>query len=179
MIGRGAGLAAVCAAVVVAGCGGSDEPVDNAVEAKEGTQVTVGDVRYRVALFRQLNPRIEPGDALYTGEPPEAGRGLYVLFLRACNDGDQPVEASREVVVEDAFGQVFEPRPEDVAEPFRYAPSGAVAPHTCAPVLGSVSRLGFEGGALVFRIPFDSARERPLVLEVRDGGDRGRLQLDL
>lgn len=172
-------LIVAVAVATLAGCGGSDAPTDNAVEAKEGNRVTVGGVRYQVSRFRQLNARTRPGNALFTGEPPGEGRGLYVLYLRACNDGDEPRRASRDVVVEDAFGQVFEPRPGDVAEPFRYAPGEPVASGRCAPRLSSVARAGFDGGALVFTIPFASARERPLILEVRDGDDRGRLQLDV
>lgn len=179
MIARRCLAAAVLVAIVgLAGCGGSEES-DNAVEAKEGTQVTLGGLRYRVSRFRQLNPRNEPGRALYTGKPPGEGRGLYVLFLRACNDGDDSVRASRDVVVEDAFGQVFEPQPADVDESLRYAPEGTVAPGTCTPVLDTVARERFSGGALVFTIPFASARERPLIMEVRDGEERGRLQLDV
>lgn len=170
---------AVAVALGLAACGGSEAPADNAVEAKEGTQVTVGGVRYRVSRFRQLNPRAQPGDDLYTGRPPGEGRGLYVLYLRACNDGDRPVRASRDVVVEDAFGETFAPRPGDVAPAFRYAPDGAIAPGTCAPASGTVARQRLEGGALVFTIPFEDARERPLILEVSDGEARGRLQLDV
>lgn len=156
-----------------------DAEAADVLGAREGAQVTVGDVRYRVATFRRMNPRIQPGSAFYTGAAPGRGRGLYALFLRACNDGDPPVRASRDVVVRDAFGEAFAPRPDDVAAPFRYAPSRAIAPGACAPAQGSAARSRFDGGALVFEIPLQDVRETPLVLEIRDGGERGRLELRL
>jgi len=89
------------------------------------------------------------------------------------------VRASDDVVVRDAFGEAFAPRPEDVAAPFRYAPSRAIRPGTCVPAEGSAARSRFGGGALVFEIPLQDVRETPLVMEIRDGTERGRLELRL
>ena len=87
------------------------DPDDNAVDAAEQNTVELGGVRYRVTLFRQLNVATAPDDALWEGEPPADGRGLYMVSLRACAAGGEPARTTADVILEDAFGRRFEARP--------------------------------------------------------------------
>jgi len=172
-------FAALLVALAVWGCGG-DERADNAVEAREGNQVELGGVRYRVVVFRQLNPFATPGDALWRGDPPRAGAGLYLVSLHACGVADGPARATDEVHLEDAFGQRFEPRSAGTADAYEYEPR-KLEPGECLPREDSAAEETFGGAALVFALPFEAIEERPIVLELGHpaGDDEARVQLDV
>jgi hypothetical protein len=171
-------LVLLALAVVGSGCGDGNE--DNAVEAREQNRVELAGVRYRVVIFRELNPYASPDDALWTGEPPAEGTGLYAVVLRACGAGDGPAQATGEVHLEDAFGQRFEPRAAGTADPYEYQ-SRTLEPGECLPGEDDPADDTFGGAALVFAVPFNAAQERPLVLVLGDptSGETARVQLDL
>ncbi|MGI8781827.1 MAG: hypothetical protein ACR2L8_16950 [Solirubrobacteraceae bacterium] len=172
-------LAVIVAVALLAGCG-EEETGDNAVEAQEQNTVELGGVRYRVILFRQLNVRGAPDDALWEGQPSESGKGLYVVLVRACAAAGEPARMSERIHLEDAFGQRFEPRPADTADKFEYS-AVRLEPSECRPVPGSAADRTFDGVALVFDVPFESTAERPMILEIGDptGSGAARIQLDL
>lgn len=181
-------LLAVIAALALAACGGdeagddtSDErSADNAVEATEQNTVELDGLRYRVNLFRQLNPRISPDRALYDGPAPAEGTGIYAAFLRVCNPGDSRQVPTSEISLEDAFGHEF-PRVE--AEPdneFAYEPE-PLTPDECLPGPNTAAARTAEGAVLVYEIPVDALGNRPFVLELQaeGSGEVRRIQLDL
>lgn len=171
--------AAIAAATLMASCGGEQRP-DNAVEAREGNVVELAGVRYRVTLFRELNIRTEPDDALWTAEPPPARTGLYVVSLEACGVADESARATGDIHLEDAFGQRFEPQRAGTADAYEY--NGSTLPEgRCTPSDNSPADDTFGGAALVFSVPFDATRERPMVLVLGDtaGGKSAKVQLDL
>jgi hypothetical protein len=164
----------VAAAVLgLAGCGDGDVR-DDAVEAREQNVVEQDGVRYRVMLFRELNVHGFPDSAIWTGPPPPRGSGLYMAVLEACATGDGAARASRDVHLEDAFGERFEPRMLRTDDTFGYRAT-TIQPGTCVPREGSPADHTLGGAALVFSVPFDSARERPMVLSLGDA----RIELDL
>lgn len=173
---RPATLLLLALMLLLAGCGTEDG--DNAVEAQEGNTVELAGVSYRVVLFRELNPRISPDRLLVEGGRPGAGRGLYGLFLTACNRSDRPRSATGAVHVEDAFGEVFRPRPQQTADAHEYA-SAELPPGGCLPGADSPAERLVDGAVLIFVIPYGDARERPLVLELDAGGASRRIQLDV
>jgi len=172
-------LIVVATLALPGGCGGDESP-DNAVEAQEQNVAELGGVRYRAVLFRQLNVRGAPDDALWEGGTPHSDRGLYAVFLRACAAGREPVRTSERIHLEDAFGQRFAPRAADTADTFEYSVT-PLAPGECSPEAGSAADRTFDGAALVFSVPFASVQERPMILEIADptGGGAARIQLDL
>lgn len=164
--------------LAVVACG-EEGSVDEPLEATEANEVELAGVRYRVVLFRQLNPSEPPDDALYEGDPPGGDEGAYAAFIRVCNASDQPRTPSRSIRLEDAFNQPFGPRAELVPDRFAYQPR-RLEPGECLPAPNSAAEQTFDGAALVFRVPFRSVRERPLVLEISAGqGRRARIRLDL
>lgn len=172
-------LATLLSSLAVSGCGGN-ERVDNAVEAREGNQVELAGVRYRVVVFRELNPFVTPGDALWRGDPPRAGVGLYLVSLSACGVDDEPARATDEVHLEDAFGQRFKPRVAGTVDAYQYGPR-MLEPGECLPHEDSAADETFGGAALVFALPFEAIEERPIVLELGHpaGEDEVRIQLDV
>ena len=171
-------LLASLAGCVLAACGG--EADDNAVEAREENVVTIDGMTYRAVLFRQLNPRVVPDRSLVEQPAVEPDVGLYAVFLRVCNDSDEEGRPTDDIVLEDAFGQTFRPLRSAVDPELNYQPR-SLAPESCVPASGSTADETFSGAALVFGVPFESAQERPMVLEIRPrgGGDAARIQLDL
>lgn len=170
-------LLCLCAALALAaGCGG-EASEDTAVEATEANTVELGGLRYRVPLFRELNPNVQPDRALYDGPPPAEGHGLYAAFLQVCNPGATTIEPTGRVALEDAFGQRFRPLPATDPD-LGYRPE-PLAARACLPARGTVAARTFDGAAVVFELPFDAVRERPLVLELVAGSERRRIQLDV
>jgi hypothetical protein len=166
----------------LAACGG-EEPEDDPVEAMEQNVTELGGVRYRIVLFRELNPRIRPDRAIYDGPPPEEGVGIFAAFLEACNATDEVQVPTDRVRLEDAFGEAYpqvEPRSGD---PLAYAPR-PLRPDRCLPAQDAVAERALPGAAVLFEVPFDALSNRPFVLELRgsepDSADEvRRVQLDL
>jgi hypothetical protein len=176
---RAASLSALLTvAIALGGCG--EDADDNAVEAREGNQVELGGVRYRVVSLREINPFTTPDDALWTGAPAAAGTGLYMVALHACGAADGPARATGEIHLEDAFGQRFDPRGGPTADAYEYRPR-TLAPGECLPRRDSPAEATFGGAVLVFAVPFEATAERPLVLELGDPASdaTARVQLDL
>ena len=171
-------LAVILLACLVVACG--DEPADTAVEAREENVVRLGDLAYRAVLFRQLNPRVAPDGSLVETAAVEADKGLYAAFMHVCNQSDEPKQATGQIVLEDAFGQVFRPLRSGVDQELTYQ-ARTLAPGACIPARDSPASETFNGAALVFEVPFDAVDERPMVLEIRPrgDGDPARIQLDL
>jgi len=92
--------------LAVAGCG-EEESVDEPVEATEANEVELAGIRYRVVLFRQLNPNVPPDDALYEGDPPGRDEGAYAAFIRACNASEEPRTPTRSIRLEAAASVRF------------------------------------------------------------------------
>lgn len=175
-------LLAVAMVLALAGC--AEEKADNAVEATEQNTVALAGVDYRIVRFRQLNPRIPPDRAVVAGLPaPAEGQAYYAAFLTACNRADTTRTTTARIHLEDAFGQRFAPvaRSEESVFAYRARP---LQPGTCLPVEDSPADRTVDGAALVFDVPVEAARERPMILELarRPGGTgraAARVQLDL
>ena len=171
-------LAVIVLGSLLAACG--DGADDNAVEAREGNVAAIEGMSYRAVLFRQLNPRVAPDRSLVPQASVGADVGLYAVFLRVCNESDEEAGPTDDIVLEDAFGQVFRPLRSGVDAELIYR-HRSLAPRTCIPTPGSPADKTFSGAAVVVEVPFESVQERPMVLEIRPrgGGDPARIQLDL
>ena len=176
MRGLGSVAAAVIATALLIGCGETEAPADNSVEAREQNTVELGGVRYQVVSFRELNVNTEPDDALWEGPPPREGRGLYAVVVRACAAGDRTVTTTSPLALEDAFGERFRPRRAQTSDTFESRPV-ELAPAECSPQPNSAADRTWDGRVLVFDVPFGSTAERPMVLDI--AGGRARVQLDL
>jgi hypothetical protein len=178
MRSRVAALLAVVALTGLSACGNDEEPgVDE--PAREGLAIPVDGIQYNVFITRQINPEIQPDEALYQGPPPEAGSTFYGLFIQACNDTDETHDAIEDFIVTDNQGEEFEPLelPEENAFAYR---ATTLEPGECIPEAGSVTQLGPSGGALLmFEIPLDKTENRPLELELEGTEETKKIELDL
>jgi hypothetical protein len=171
-------LTAIVVAALLGACGGESE--DSAADAREGDVVRIDGLGYRAVLFRELNPRVPPDRSLVPRPPAGPDEGVYAAFIRVCNESGEQRRPTGDIVLEDAFGQVFRALESGVNERLTYQ-SRELAPGRCIPVEDSSASQTFNGAALVFEVPFDALQERPIVLEIRPrgGGEHRRIQLDL
>lgn len=170
MTRRPSHLLAVCALVllslgVFAGCGKSSNKPGETV--REGLSTPLGGLRYTVFLTRQLNLKNEEDRGyLPTREEAPPGKGLYGVFLEACNKGDKPAVASSSFYIEDTQGNRFEPEGLGSDNPFAYQ-GGEVPPKNCRPAVGSLAQQGPTSGAmLLFELPLAATENRPLELHI-------------
>jgi hypothetical protein len=163
-------LIALCALAVLcmgafAGCGKSSNKPGETV--REGLSTPLGGLRYTVFLTRQLNLANEEDKGYLPGHkeaPP--GKGLYGIFLEACNRGDKEAIASSNFFIEDAQGNRFKPEVLAQDNPFAYH-GGPVAPQDCEPAKGSLAQQGPTSGALLlFQLPLAATENRPLELHI-------------
>jgi len=174
-------LALMFAAIGGIGCGNDDaEVAEGPIEALETNVVAFGGVEYRVILFRQMNPRNPPDKAVYDGPLP-ADQDLYAAFVVACNASDGEQIPTKRIHLEDAFGEIFRPIELEEDNPFAYRPR-PLEPGECLPDEGSAADRTFSAAVVVFRVPFEDIRERPMILalDATDADVPGaRVELDL
>jgi len=162
---------ALAVALVTAGCGGEE---DDAVA--EGNQAGVGGVEYTVTLSRPLNPREEPDDAYYRGEPPPQGRILIGVFLTACNStGAERTTTDDLLLVDNPFETRFEPKQAEPDNPFAYR-SADLGPDECLPAPGGAAEETAGGSVVVFEVPTDVLENRPLQLVVDERAGEARVE---
>lgn len=179
----------VAAAALVSGCGEEettgDRPGDReeAVEAREDNTVELNGIRYRIAMFRQINPRLASDKALYEGPPPEGDVGVFAAFVRACNTSDVRRTPTKDVTLEDAFGESYRRLQAVSDEAFDYDPR-PLRPDLCLPSSEGAAERAFPGAVLLFEVPLDELGNRPFVLQLQDRNENGdvearRVELDL
>lgn len=168
-------IAAVCALALVcaslfAGCGKSSN--DPGETVREGLSTPLDGLRYTVFITRQLNLANEEDKGYLPGHreaPP--GKGLYGVFLEACNKGDKPAVAASHFYIEDTQGNRFEPEGLGSDNAFAYH-GGSVPPNNCEPARGSLAQQGPTSGALLlFEIPLQATENRPLELHIEGSFD--------
>jgi hypothetical protein len=163
-------FAAICAlallaAALLSACGKEGNKPGETVP--EGLSTPLGGLRYTVFLTRQLNVANEEDKGYLPGTkeaPP--GKGLYGIFLEACNKGKKEAVASNSFRITDTQGNTFEPTDLAQDNPFAYH-GGVVPPQNCDPARGSLAQQGPTSGAvLLFTLPLANTENRPLELHI-------------
>lgn len=158
----------------VAGCGGEDEQTADktAQETPEGSHreglfVEIGELGYNVYITRELNLRDVEDKAYYQGSEAPPGSAHYGVFIRVCNETDEPHAAAADFRIRDTQGGEYEPVELSEDNVFAYVP-GEVPAKACIPRDGSAAANGPTGGALLlFELPNEATENRPLELEIR------------
>src|SRR5258708_6471160 len=127
-------LAATCAlalltATLLSACGKESNKPGEIV--REGLSTPLGGLRYTVFLTRQLNLANEEDKGYLPGAkeaPP--GKGLYGVFLEACNKSRKDAVASSSFEITDTQGNTFEPTSLSPDNPFAF-PARVVGPENC------------------------------------------------
>jgi hypothetical protein len=152
---------------------GVDEP------AREGLAIEMNGVNYNVFITRELNPKITPDNAYVSTQAPP-GQALYGVFIQVCNPSkeDRRLTASN-FVVRDNQDNSFYPKALPSDNQFAYAPK-TLDPEECIPEAGSVAQLGPTAATmLLFQLPLENTENRPLELEISQGGEKRTFTLDI
>lgn len=169
-----AALTAALISLTGVACGGGEGVTNAAVEATEANVVRAGGVSYRVVRFRELNPASVGDRALLGTLRPASGHALFAAFIEACNRGGARTMPTAAIHIEDAFGKAYDPVDPPVDADLAYAPR-PLGPGDCLPAVGTIAERSFGGAAVVFDLPLEVMRNRPLVLQIGDA----RVVLDL
>mgnify|MGYP000240441551 CR=1 FL=1 len=181
--------AALCAALSLSACGGSEE---TKLGINEGAYVDVGDVAYQVQISRILNPKSQEDPSYLVGVAPGQQKlgpneQWFAVFLRAQNFGDHPLPVANKFVIRDANvpkENVYEPIPLDSkTNVFAWNPTQLLDPWFIYPDASSIAGTGpvRQGGELLFKIKNTVYQNRPLLLEIQDknGKPQAAVSLDL
>jgi hypothetical protein len=122
-----------------------------------------------------------PDRSLLNAVRPADGHGLYAAFVEVCNHGERIAQATDRILLEDAFGKSYAPIDRGLESSLTYDPV-QLDSGECLPSDGSLAEDAFSGAAVVFEVPYEVTRNRPLVLQITgagDNADRARVVLDL
>jgi hypothetical protein len=151
---------------------GVDEP------AREGLAIELKGVDYNVFITRQLNPKITPDNAYVSNEAPP-GQALYGVFVQTCNVSKDSRLTASNFVVRDNQDNTFYPKALPADNQFAYA-AKTLDPEECIPEAGSVAQLGPTAASmLLFQLPLENTENRPLELEISQGGEKRTFTLDI
>jgi hypothetical protein len=175
----------VCAAALAgAGCGSEHGPEGRTAAETEGLYLDLAGAKYQIQMSRQLNPADQEDRGYLSGLPenvddPSADETYFGIFLRVENVTEsETVEPARDFVIEDTEERIYRPIPLDTeSNPFAYEPE-PIPPKEILPHRDSVAGNGPTNGSLIlFRLPYDSFANRPLIFKVM--GEEGEIEVDI
>ena len=161
-------------AVAAGGCGGEpEEPI------REGLGVDYEGLAYNVFITRQLYHRDVEDQAYYNGPEPPSGFTDYGVFLQVCNEEGGRHPATSHFKIVDTQGNEFEPLEVERDNLFAYR-ARPLARGECIPQEGSIASTSPTAGSLLlFRLPVATLENRPLELEVGEGPEHRKIELDI
>jgi hypothetical protein len=146
--------------------------------AEVGATVRLDGLAYTPQTSRQLNPAIEPDEAFLPERRPGQGRVWFGVALRVCNEAEAPRRTTGDLALVGAFGQEVAPVEPPAAAQVGYDPV-TLGPGECLPATGSPAERLLDGALLLFEAPVELLADRPVALELRAGGERVRVALDV
>ena len=171
-------------AAFFAGCGDKQEVVTEA--ETEGVYIDVGGLTYQVQLSRFLNPGDVEDKQYLTGLPEGINPQLpgdeiwFGVWMRVKNYSGGPLTPTNTFTIVDTEGNEFRPVPLAATNPFIFEPI-ELQHSQVLPTPDSAAASGpIQGSLILFRLKTDSLQNRPLKLEIEQGGaTTGEIDLDL
>jgi hypothetical protein len=175
----------VFVAAFVAGCGDKEAIVTKA--ETEGVYVDVGGLTYQVQLSRFLNPGDVEDRQYLMGLPEGIPKELpgdeiwFGVWMRVKNYSDVALTPTNTFTIIDTEENEFRPVPLDVSSnPFVYDPFKLQHAQVLPTPDSAASSGPIQGSLILFRLKTDSLQNRPLRLEIEQGGaTTGEVDLDL
>ena len=161
-------------AFVFAGCGTKGELVREA--ETEGIYLEVGGLTYQVQLSRFLNPG-DIEDAQYLQGLPEGidpvlpgDETWFGVWMRVKNYSGEALKPTTDFTITDTEKHEYRPVPLASTNPFVYEP--ILLQHAqVLPTPDTAAASGpIQGALILFRLKTDSLQNRPLKLEIAQGG---------
>ncbi|MDP8942927.1 MAG: hypothetical protein M3N16_02225 [Actinomycetota bacterium] len=163
--------------ILPAACG--DDRGGEAPEPRpEGAVAELGGIDYTVDLARQLNTSIPPDSDYFQGPGAPPGSLYFGVFLHACNRGGAPRSSAERLTLVDAFGNRLKPKELPDDNVFAYE-ARDLAPGECIPREGSAAARAAPGAMLLFEVPHDVFRNRPLKLRIQAPSRKESVSLQL
>jgi hypothetical protein len=141
-------------------------------------------MKYQIQMSRYLNPSdVEDRDylkGLPAGVQAGAGEVWFGIWLRVENESDKALPAATEFTITDTQKQVYRPVPLDPnANAFGYQPV-QVPGGTVVPLPDSAAaNTPIQGALVLFKLKVDSLQNRPLELELTQGGETDTATIDV
>jgi hypothetical protein len=156
------------------------------VAETEGIYLELGEVKYQVQISRQLNPLIVEDEDYFDGVSESdldiaADELWFGIWMRAENEGKEPVEAASDFTIADTQENEYVPVRIGEPNPFAYRP-GTIEGEELYPLLDSPAGERAPNGALLlFKVKQASLDNRPLELTIEDpeGGEPAIVNLDV
>lgn len=174
----------VLAAFALAACGNKEGIVKEA--STEGIHVDVGGLTYQVQMSRYLNPADVEDEEYLQGLPegitPElpGDETWFGVWMRVKNYSDEPLTPTTSFTIVDTEENEYRPVPLADTNPFVY--EATTLQHAqVLPTPDTAAASGpIQGALILFRLKTESLQNRPLVLEIEQGGDTpAEVDLDL
>jgi hypothetical protein len=174
----------VFAAAFLSGCGDKESIVK--VAETEGVYVDVGNLVYQVQLSRFLNPSDVEDREYLMGLPQGINPQLpgdeiwFGVWMRVKNYTDETLPPTSTFTIVDTEENEYRPVPLATTNVFRYDPK-PLGPDAVLPTPDTAAASGpIQGSLILFRLKTDSLQNRPLTLEIEQGGDQpAEVDLDL
>jgi len=174
----------IALALVAVGCGEKHDFVHQA--ETEGIYVDVGNLVYQVQMSRYLNPGdVEDREYLMglpEGVAPElpGDETWFGVWMRVKNYTDETLTPATSFTIVDTDENAFRPVPLADTNVFAYRPV-PLGPDEVKPKPDTAAASGpIQGSLLLYRLPTESLQNRPLRLEIEQGGsETAEIDLDL
>jgi hypothetical protein len=174
-----AAIACVLALLGTGALGACGEKGGEKDPAREGIEVRIGGLDYNVYITRLLNLKDPEDRDYYRGREAPPGQQLVGVFLRVCNNEDEPARAVEEFEVVDTQENHYKPLEVPPDNLFAYR-SRELAKDDCIPEAGSAAASSPVGGSLlIFQMPNSALENRPLELDIHGPGEPRHIELDL
>lgn len=163
--------------VAAAGCGGETAHDDIA----EGETFELGELRYNILYFRNLNPEDrEDAEYLEGQPPPPLGQSYFAAFLLIDNLSDEEftLPDQNAFEVSDTTGAVYEPIESDGLYEFPYG--STIEGDGQVPDPDSTAAYGpIQGSMILFLMAEAVSESRPLEMSIKTREGDALVQLDL
>jgi hypothetical protein len=179
-------VAAAAAALALSACG--DKQSVPTVAATEGPYINVGSLWYQVQISRQLNPASVEDRGYLIGLSPSERRlkpneTWFAVFMLVFNTSSKtPHQAADQFEIVDTLGNRYGPYNLGLDNVFAYRARN-VAQNSPIPLPDSAAGQGpIQGAMLLFKLPYSTLDNRPLVLHVtspKDSRNVGKIVLDV
>jgi hypothetical protein len=178
-------LAFAVFALALAGCGNKED--FTTVAETEGVYLDVGGLVYQVQLSRFLNPGDVEDKEYLTGlaegvDPQLPGDEIWFgVWMRVKNYSKQTLRPTSTFTIVDTEENKYEPVAIDgTINPFVYEPT-PLGPAQVLPLPDTAAASGpIQGSLILFRLKTDTLPNRPLKLEIEQGGSEpAEVDLDL
>ena len=160
--------------LAAAGCGAEEES-----EVIEGEPAEIGELAYNLQITRFLNPD-DNEDAEYLADQPPAppGKDYLGVFLVIENESDEPQQSAAGYTVVDTIDNHYEPV--ETESPYALDIGAEVPADEQLPIPDTTPYAGFNKGVLlIFEVDASVTENRPLELEIEDGGESAQVILDI